>query len=487
MVQELVNDLRARRAERSRVEVKDASKGCPKSVRDTLSAFSNGEGGVIILGLSDKDFEATPIDVGNIRDAVANMAANDLEPPVRAAIEIETLDDGHQVVVVEVSEADQLDKPVFDKNKGKYGGSYIRSGDGDHRLSNYEIDRLLENRSQPKFDIEPVNEASVDDLDSHLLSKLIERVIGQQPRVFKDLDRENTLRKLGVLTKNDEGQLVPTLAGLLTFGEYPQQYNFFPQLFVSVVVLPTNVMGEVGPLGERFIDNKTCEGPIPYMLTDAIDTVMRHLSKRAIISEMGRTDLPELPGSAIRELIANAIMHRDYSPQSRGSQIQVELYPDRLVVRSPGGIYGGVDPADFGQPDVSSSRNVVLSKLLADTTTIDGRVIAENRGSGIPSIIKSLADQGIAPPQFDDKIRSLTVTVQRNSSSIEQLADSQRLILSIMNEGELKSMSEIEESTGLGYRTALNAVNKLIAMGLLVPTAPKRSKNRRYTLAERSS
>lgn len=485
MVTKIINDLRHRGVERSRVEVKSAVEGCPKSLRETISAFANGSGGVIILGLDDETFTPTKLNPERIRDAVERMAADDIEPPVRGDIEIEVLEDGHRVVVFDIPEADPRDKPVYIKTRGTYAGSYIRSGEGDRRLTHYEIDRLIENRTQPLFDREPVGDASPDDLDSALVERLIQRVRERQPRVFSQLSQSDCLRKLGALTTVD-GRVVPTLAGILTLGIYPQQ--FFPQLFISVVVLPTDTMGELGAFGERFIDNQSCDGPIPTMVADAVNTVIRNTRQTAVISEFGRVDRPEYPGEVIRELLVNAVMHRDYSPQSRGTQIQVEIYPNRLVVRSPGGIYGAVNPEDFGQPDVSSSRNVVLAKLLADTTTQDGRVIAENRGSGIPQIFYSLARQGIDKPQFQDNIRSLTVTVngsqaERLSSPIvsdDGLTTNQALVVAQLRDDEPLALATIQEDTGLTYRSALNAINQLIALGLVTATAPKRSKNRKY-------
>ena len=86
-------------------------------------------------------------------------------------------------------------------------------------------------------------------------------------------------------------------------------------------------------------------------------------------SGIGRVERYEYPLEAIRELLVNALMHRDYSPGARGSQVQVELYTNRLVVRSPGGIYGAVTIRDFGQPGVSSTRNSYLASILTDLPT----------------------------------------------------------------------------------------------------------------------
>ena len=114
----------------------------------------------------------------------------------------------------------------------------------------------------------------------------------------------------------------------------------------------------------------------------------------------------------MREIVVNALMHRDYHPSSHGSQVRVELYPDRLVVTSPGGIHGGVDSDHFFVRPVSSSRNSRLAKLLEDVEIpSSGRTVCENRGSGLLAVAASLQDAGQDLPTFDDEINSCTVAL----------------------------------------------------------------------------
>ena len=82
------------------------------------------------------------------------------------------------------------------------------------------------------------------------------------------------LRSLGIASLVGD-RLAPTVAGLLVFGRYPQE--FFPQLFVSVVVLPGVQMGDLGPGGERFIDNRTIEGPLPAVSYTHLDVYKRQV------------------------------------------------------------------------------------------------------------------------------------------------------------------------------------------------------------------
>lgn len=97
-----------------------------------------------------------------------------------------------------------------------------------------------------------------------------------------------------------EDHLVPTLAGLLAFGSYPQQFE--PQLNITVVVYPANHAGEPGPRGERFIENRSVDGSIPAMVAETIRILKRNMRRRSVISGLFRTDEWEYPEKELKEL-----------------------------------------------------------------------------------------------------------------------------------------------------------------------------------------
>jgi ATP-dependent DNA helicase RecG len=117
------------------------------------------------------------------------------------------------------------------------------------------------------------------------------------------------------------------------------------------------------------------------MAGEAIRVLKRNMRRRSVVSGLFRTDEWEYPEEVLREAIVNALVHRDFSEYARGMQVQVELYPDRLVVRNPGGLYGPVEITSLGTSIVSSSRNRVLLKILEDTALGDGHMVCENRGT----------------------------------------------------------------------------------------------------------
>lgn len=468
------------------VEVKAAVGGLPTSVPETISAFSNGSGGTLLLGIDESnDFApALGFDAARTQDALAGACADKVTPPCRASIQLDEWE-GQTVVRLDVPELDPLEKPCYVTARGAYGGSYLRGGDGDRRLTHYEVTQLLSNRTQPTHDREVVEASAFADLDVDLLAGYLARIRQGTP-AFRRMDDERVLLRVGVLGRSQDAALRPTVAGLIAMGEYPQE--FFPQLFVSFVVLPRTRMGERAPDGRRFEDNKSLRGPIPVILTDALDMARKNMRVGAIVRGGGREDRYDFPVDVIRELVVNALMHRDYSPDARGSQIQIELYPDRLVVKNPGGLYGPITVADLGADDTpTSSRNQTLAALLADVTLPDfpTEAVCENRGSGLPSVLAELRRVGMSPPTYDVTPARVTVTVPQHallgpetaewigSLGHRGLTDAQHLALAMMRSSGQVTNAMLQ-AWGTDRLTAGEALKDLVARGLAVSSGGRR-------------
>lgn len=401
--------LRRLGGEPERIEAKRASGGLPSSARETLSAFSNTEGGTLVLGLDESDGFAVVelLDPTALRDALVQMSRDDLTPSLQIATEIVEIE-GRMVVIASVPPATPDQKPVYVTSKGVSTGSYLRTGDGDRRMTEAEIGLLYAGRAQPQHDREPVPGTSLDDVDRDSLARTLQRVRRSSPALGRSQDAV-ALCRLGVLVEPDEGSEL-TLAGLLTFGQFPQAQ--FPQLMTSVVVHPPEGAASAG---FRFLDNATLRGSIPEMVQGVLDIVRRNLAARAVMSDSGRTDRLEFPLGAVREAVVNALMHRDYSGITRGTQVQVELHPDRLEVRSPGGIYGGIAVEDLGEEGVSSSRNTLLASLLSDAYMPgSAEIVAENRSSGVPTMIDLARENGLPRPVFRSTVTTFVVTMNRS-------------------------------------------------------------------------
>lgn len=480
----IVARLRGAATDSSDVEVKSAAGGFPKKLVHTLSAFSNTAGGTVVLGL-DESSGFTPVagfNASAMADALAG-ACDQLQPPVRPIISIEDFE-GAQVVVAEVPEMELYSKPCWVKSQSKYQGSYVRTHDGDRHLSAYEIDRLEENKMQPTWDLELVEGAAMDDLDSEIVDAILRRERQVHPAVFGKLDDNKALTSLHIAGKDAQGMLRPTLAGLLAAGIYPQE--FFPRLNVTFTAyLGTGKNSDSS--GQRFLDNASFVGPIPVLVNEVVNAVTRNMRTGGVIAGAFREDLPDYPPVAVREAIANALMHRDYSPQARGSQVQVNMYVDRLEIINPGGLHGVVTEEDLGTIGIASSRNQRLSSLLEATPLPGKGYVAENRGTGYIEIIDQLARELLPPPQVQNTLSMFALTfVRRGMTEPERRAarsgGSKESVVEYLRQHHAASTRELAAAAGLSANGVRRILNQLIDAGIIERTEPLKSPKQRYRL-----
>lgn len=231
-------------------------------------------------------------------------------------------------------------------------------------------------------------------------------------------------------------------------------------------------------------------------MREALAAIQRNMSRRALISGEGRRDMWEYPPEALREAIVNALVHRDLSPGSRGTQVQVEMYPDRLRLTNPGGLFGSIDLALLGEEGRSSARNALLMKVLEDVAVPgEDRTVAENRGSGIRAMRAALRQAGMSPPDFRDRLTSFEVRMPNhtlldedtvswlNQVGREGLRDTQCIALAQLRRGEVFDNARYRAATGVvDSRTATWELQDLVARELVEQTGTRGGA--RYTLSE---
>lgn len=467
----LIERLRLLGTDAQRIEVKSQ---VGKSLLETLSAFSNGGGGLVIVGLDERaGFTLVEgFDVSKASDALVSRCAQ-LTPVVRPELSIVPFESG-SLLVAEVPELLPRDKPCYVTERGRYQGSYLRTGDGDVRLQQYEVDRLVEEHAQPIWDCEPVSSASADDLDAESLAVFLDGQRELRPKTFARGD-EVAMKRLGVLSDSS-----PTLAALLALGLYPQE--FFPRLTVTFAVFPGTTKADVGS-GVRLLDSATLTGPIPELVEAVIAAVRRNMRVGALIGDVYREELPDYPLIAVREAVVNALMHRDYSPMSRGTPVQVNLFVDRLEVISPGGLYGAVTLRTLENSGLSSTRNQRLATLLESVRLPGGGLVAENRGTGFAVMNAELARALMPPVGVRDDLASFTVTFyRRRVASDERYRTARDAVLWLLTDRASVTTTELVRETDFSRSAIQQGINQLIGEGLVEATEPARSPRQRYRL-----
>ena len=387
-LKKIVLRIKNMKTETQNIELKAATKGCPTRLFDTLSSFSNqDEGGVIIFGVDESD-DYTIKGVYNPQDLQKKVTeqCKQMEPSVRALFTVCEIND-KTIVSAEIPGVDISKRPVFYKGVGRIKGSYVRVGESDEPMSEYEIYSYEAFRNRTRDDIRVVEGASLKLINKERMNQYLEAVRNERKNLYDNVSESEILEFMGIAKDN-----ALTLAGLMTFSMYPQAY--FPQLCITAVSLPGTEQGEIGDDGERFIDNKRITGAISDMLEEAVEFVRTNSRTKTIIDDNGhRVDKPEYPIKAVREAILNALVHRDYSVHTENVPIRIEMYRDRMEIINSGGLYGKISIDALGKVR-PETRNAALANMLELLN------ITENRYSGIPTMRKEFANAGLPAPIF---------------------------------------------------------------------------------------
>lgn len=469
-LKKLINDVITKKAESQTIEIKSAEHGCPTRLFDTLSSFSNqDDGGIIIFGIDEKDNFAIKgvYDAQDLQKKVTEQCKQ-MEPAVRALFTMCEI--GEKILVsAEIPGVDVSDRPVFYKGVGRIKGSYIRVGESDEPMSEYEIYSYEAFRKRIRDDIRIVEGAKIQLFDEKRMAEYLSRVKSERKNLADNVSDDEILELMGVTSDG-----TPTLAGLMTFSKYPQTY--FPQLCISAVALPGTEMGETGTDGERFIDNKRITGAIPDMLEEAVEFVRTNSRTKTIIDDNGkRVDKNEYPIKAVREAILNALVHRDYSIYTENTPIRIEMYRDRMEVTNSGGLYGKISIDALGKVH-PETRNAALANMLELLN------ITENRYSGIPTMRREFLNAGLPAPNFSVIHGEFKVVMRNgylnNSGSMED---------SILDFCEIpRSRAELIEFTGKSRNYVLKQlIAPLVECGKLKLTMPDKPKssNQKYVKA----
>lgn len=463
----LAQEIQKTKSERQNIELKAAAKGCPTHLFDTLSSFSNQDmGGIIIFGIDEnQNYEVVGVyDAQDLQEKVTEQCKQ-MQPSVRALFTVSEIED-KIIVSAEIPSVDISERPVFYKGVGRIRGSYIRVGDSDEPMSEYEIYSYDAFRKRIRDDIRVIQGSKISLFDKERLSKYLDAVKHER-RNLTDYVSENEILELMGITYEE----TPTLAGIMSFSVYPQAY--FPQLCITAVVVPGTEIGETGEYGERFIDNKRITGAIPDMLEDAVDFVRKNSRTKTIIDDNGkRYDKPEYPMKAVREAVLNALIHRDYSIHTENVPIRIEMYRDRMEIINSGGLYGKISIDSLGKVR-PETRNGVLANILELLS------ITENRYSGIPTILTEFKKAGLPEPEFSVYHGEFKV-IFRNCANLEKA----KIAKAITPEAILdycstpKTRAELIEYTGMSrYYTMSALVQPLIEAGKLKMTMPDKPKS----------
>jgi len=371
-----------------------------KDLADELAAFANSHGGVCILGVSDESraVEGIPEDrLDQVEGLVREVLTDSIEPPLDAAVAKLALPDGagddRPVLRIDVP------KSLFVHRSP--GGYLRRVGSSKREMPPEALARLFQQRSQARlirFDEQAVPLTAWSDLDKPLWERFLGDSV-EEPRV--------TLRKLRILTDDEDGQERASVAGALMCSREPERW--LPGARIEAV----RYRG-VERDAKYQVDGESITGPADEQIRRAfafVNRTMRHGATKA----PERIEIAQFSLRAVFEAVVNAVAHRDYSVH--GSKIRVFVFDDRLEIFSPGGLPNSLTIESL--PLRQSTRNELLATLLGRVPTdlrgtppIGRSYFIEKRGEGVPIILRESREHSGREPEYrliDDAEVMLTI------------------------------------------------------------------------------
>ncbi len=374
---------------------------CPKQLAKEMSALLNHNGGKILLGVEDDGkISGLTRSLREIETWAVNIAHNNVRPAAALDWRTVVLDEDKEVVVINLH-SDLFEKP-YEAKVGNDWTAFFRSGTTSRVATREEIWRLHKTAQIARYEIKPVPHTNICSLD---LDRVENYFIVILKRDAPSLDEQESwskiLTNLDILTEHED-ELLATAAGLLLFGKNPNRR--LPQAGITATAYP----GEEKDYNR--IDNEIIRGPLVSSRTTdqqiiekgvidrAQDFVMRNIRSEARLNGAVRTNKKELPESAIREAIVNAVVHRDYT--IAGTDIEVSLYSDRLEVISPGKLPNGATVEKIKEGN-RVTRNKLLKDIIRDYQYI------EHQGMGIRNkLISSMREHnGTEPDLIEEESR----------------------------------------------------------------------------------
>lgn len=478
-LRKLLDTVQRRGCEGQTLEIKAAHEGCPEKLYDSISAFANqDEGGTLLFGLDERQgFAKVGVyDAQGLQKKVKEQC-DQMSPTVNPVFTVYD-EDGKVFVSAEIAPIDLAERPCFKKTVGRMRGSFKRVGEADMPMTEYEVYSYDAFRTRFRDDLREAEHNSLQLLNQEMLGDYLNRWRRQRPNLA--LMSETQLYEMSNITR--DGKV--TLAAVLLFGLYPQ--CDYPQFCIAATSVPGTSMGQTDGSGNRFTNSKSIEGTLPEMLEEALAYIENNTKTTTRIDPKSgeRTDVTEYPMDAVREIILNSLIHRDYSIHSEGKPISLTIYSDRLEVINSGGIYGRLSVDQLGtnaQPDARNPFLVRAMEILGKT---------ENRGSGIPTIRRAMAERGLPPPDFENTLASFKVTLRHANTKTDTQPPDRNASGETDDKGLLafcrSPRTRAEIIKYLGISSAQYALRRyldpLIAAGVIRLTIPDkpRSHSQRY-------
>ena len=430
----------------------------PKALANSIVAFANADGGVIAVGVSDKSrmIEGVNQDVIKLNDLL-RVPFDFCNPSVSVTCTYVACTDkdgnDNRILLMHIPASSSLHTNQADE-------AFMRVGDKSRKLTFDERVQLMYDKGERSFEDTVVYGAMIDDIDMDAVAKYV-NILGYSKSPIEYLRENNHF-----VTKNKNGEEVVSVACMLLFGRNPQ--NYLPRARTRFIRF--NGVDEKVGTEMNVIKDVVFEGTILEQIKKTVEYLETQVAEHTYLDQSGvfitRRDYPKF---VIQEMVVNACCHRAYN--IKGTEIQIKMFDDRIVIESPGKLPGMVRPSNIR--NTHFSRNPKIAAFLKTYRYV------KEYGEGVDRMCRELEVNGVAPLSFynDDFILKVSVLrLQENSKNdidnSEKLGEklgekrgrltkNRREILRLMAENPYITQTDLSKAVGVSLTAIENNIEFL--------------------------
>ena len=408
-----------------------------------VSAFANSDGGVLIVGLDDHGEPSGLKNIKRLLEDIPNTIRNKLGIIPSVEPNKKNKKDIINIAVTPCS------VPI--SYNGKY---YIRSGSTVQELQGKDLADFLMKKSGSTWDDIVEERAGFNEINNDSIEKFKKYAVDRIPSIIKETDNTTLLQKLNLI---DDGDL--KRAAVLLFGNDPQKFYLQSVVRIGKFLSDTEIQ-----------TTDIVKGNLFAQLESALEILRtKYLVSNIKYEGIHRRDILEYPYEALREAIINALIHRDYSGTS---QIQIRVYPDKLMLMNEGKLPPEIPVEKLKTNHLSIPRNTLLAKIFYYAGFI------ESWGHGTIKIVENCIEQGLPEPDFVEENGVMTVTFYKdkwNEENLKKRGLNDRQIKAVMyvKENGKITNKEYQGINDCSRNTATNDLRDLIKKHVLKESGKK--------------
>ncbi len=428
--------------ESSTVEWKSSFPEKEQIIKTTIG-FCNRFGGKLVIGIANNG-EITGINESEAEKQMEHldkMIYESSAPPIIPLVHTQRVGD-KVILLIEVSSG--MNKPYYIKSLGMEKGVFVRLGRSTMKANADMIEELKWSSRGLHYDMSSLYHTTMNDLDMAAIEDFFSFRKGSNKNSINAI-----LASFNIIHEEHKSKYL-TVTGMLLFGKQPEKH--LSEAFIICSRFS-------GISGRTAIASQDCTGTLFEQFEMAFAFILKHLHRSFVIRGKKREEKLEIPEVAIREILLNAIVHRNYHIQA---PIKVAIYDNRIEIFSPGDFPGPINISNL-LSGLTYIRNPGISKIFRQAKYI------EKLGSGFHNLFNSYEDWGLKIPEVIEGENFIKCILPREKQKSLQsdVSSEEEKILNLFNQIEELTISDVINLLGIARATAGRRLNSLVTASKL--------------------